>query len=76
LKKQKFVLWGFIFAALLEALAGLRDIFAPGFFNMSGRRMDGGDIALEFALAAMFFVLGLSFSRRFQDQQQAKKNHP
>jgi len=37
--------------------------------------MGGGDIALEFAIAAMFFVVGLSFSQRSQDKQRAKKNH-
>jgi hypothetical protein len=73
LKNQKFALWGFMFATLLEALAGLRDTFAPGFFSMSGRRMSSGDIAVEFAIAAMCFVVGLSFSQR--SQEPAKKNH-
>jgi hypothetical protein len=73
-KNQKIALWGFMFAALCEALAGLRDIFAPGFFTMSGRHMDGGDIALQFAIAAMCFVVGVSFSQRNQDKQHAKKN--
>jgi hypothetical protein len=75
LKNYKIALWGFMFAALLFTLAGLRDIFAPGFFTMSGRKMSGGDIALQFALAAMFFFVGLSFTRRSQDRQRAKKNH-
>jgi hypothetical protein len=64
LKKQKIAVWGFLVAAGLLAIAGLRDIFAPGFFSMSGRVMSNSEIALEFAVAAMFFILAVSFSRR------------
>jgi hypothetical protein len=74
MKKQKFAVWGSLAAAVLWALAGLRDTFAPGFFSMSGRKMTGGDIAVEFAIAAIFIVVARSFARRSLDKQHAKKN--
>jgi hypothetical protein len=63
LKKQKVAVWASLCAAVLWALAGLRDIFAPGFFSMSGRVVSTSNIELEFAIAAMFFVVAASFSR-------------
>lgn len=33
MKLQKVAVWGFLFAGLLAIIAGLRDIFAPGFFT-------------------------------------------
>ena len=64
MKKHKIAVWGFLIVAGLWAIAGLRDIFAPGFFSMSSRVMSGNDIAVEFAIAAMFFVLAISFTKR------------
>jgi hypothetical protein len=63
---RKRVVLGLAFlAAVLWLLAGLRDIFAPGFFSMSPRVMGKSDIIIEFATAAIFFALaGLSASGR------------
>jgi hypothetical protein len=72
-KKQRITVWGFLFAAVLWALAGLRDTFAPGFFSMSGRVMSSNDIAVEFAVAAMFFLIAVSFSRSGQPKSPEHK---
>ena len=50
-------------AAVLYVIAGLRDIFAPGFFNISPHVPDKSEIILQFALAAVFLALAASFSR-------------
>jgi hypothetical protein len=63
LKKNNFLMWGSLVAALLWAFAGLRDVFAPGFLSMSGRVAGSSNIAIEFVIAAMFFVLAGSSSR-------------
>lgn len=63
---KKRILLGLAFlAAVLWLIAGLRDIFAPGFLSMSGRVMGKSDIIVEFITAAIFFALaGLSASGR------------
>lgn len=61
--KQKIAVWGFSLAAVLGVVAGLRDIFAPGFFNMSPQVASTTDIVVTFALAAVFLVLAVFASR-------------
>ena len=62
--KSKTMIWLFLIVGLLWALAGLRDIFAPGFFSFNGRVVTGSNIALEFAVAAVFLaVAGYMASR-------------
>ena len=51
-----------MFAGLLFLLAGLRDIFAPGFFNVSPQVKGEGDIIFEFAAAVTFLGVGYLFS--------------
>lgn len=55
--KQKIAVWGFLVAGVLGIFTGLRDIFAPGFLNISPRIPGQTDIIVQFAVAAMFFVL-------------------
>lgn len=47
----------FIAAGSLWILAGIRDLFAPGFFNISGREVSGSSIALNFAVGIVFLIL-------------------
>ena len=62
--KSKAMIWLFLIAGVLWMLAGLRDVFAPGFFSINGRIVTGNDIALEFAVAAVFLALaGYTASR-------------
>jgi hypothetical protein len=55
--RQRIIVGAFLLAAVLWVIAGLRDIFAPGFFNISSRVMGKSDIILEFAVAAIFIAL-------------------
>jgi hypothetical protein len=57
-------MWLSLIAAVLWATAGLRDIFAPGFFTISPRNMGKLDIALEFATAAIFLFVAVVFGRK------------
>lgn len=56
--KSKIVMWLFVLVGLLWILAGLRDLFAPGFFNISGRTVSGSSIALNFAVGIVFLIIG------------------
>ena len=58
--KPKIVMWLFIFAGLLWILAGIRDLFVPGFFSISGRTVSNSSIALDFAIGIVFLVIGTS----------------
>jgi hypothetical protein len=58
--KTKIVMWLFILAGLLWILAGIRDLFAPDFFSISGRTVSGGSIALDFAIGMVFLIIGSS----------------
>ena len=62
MRLQKLTVGLFLFAGLLFLLAGLRDIFAPGFFNVSPQVKSKGDIIFEFAAAVTFFAVGYLFS--------------
>ena len=62
MRLQKLTVGLFLFAGLLFLLAGLRDTFAPGFFNVSPQVKGTGDIILEFAAAVTFFAVGYLFS--------------
>ena len=61
--KRKIVIWAFVFAGVLGLLTGIRDIYAPGFFNMSPLIKSNADIVLQFAAAAMMFVCAALMSR-------------
>lgn len=62
--KSKFMLWVYFLAGGLVLTAVLRDIFAPGFFAMSGRVMSTGYIIVEFAIGITFLAIGVLSSRR------------
>jgi hypothetical protein len=54
---KKIAVWGFLFAGVLAVIAGLRDLFAPGFISMSPRIPGTGDIIGQFVAAAALFAL-------------------
>ena len=62
MKLQKIAVWGFLFAGVLGIIAGLRDIFAPGFFNISPQVKGTSDIILQFVSAASFLALAYLLS--------------
>ena len=62
MRLQELTVGLFLFAGVLFLIAGLRDIFAPGFFNVSPQVKGKGDIIFEFAAAVTFFAVGYLFS--------------
>ena len=58
MKLQKITVGLFLFTGALFAIAGLRDIFAPGFFNVSPQVKGKTDIIFEFAAAVTFLAVG------------------
>jgi hypothetical protein len=72
MRKQRIAVVGFLVAGVLYVIAGLRDIFAPGFFNMSPHVPDQSGIILQFALAATFLALAASVHRT-QHRDGARK---
>ena len=71
MKLNKIAIWSSLFAALLFLLAGLRDWFAPGFFNISPQPPGKGQIISNFSLAIVFLVLAVSM--KGQSSQDAGK---
>ncbi|MDQ2938329.1 MAG: hypothetical protein M3R67_12610 [Acidobacteriota bacterium] len=64
MKNKNIMVWGFLFAGVLALIAGLRDLFAPGFFSMSPRLPTNTDIIGQFVAAvALFAVAALSRSQ-------------
>ena len=70
--KPKAVVWLSLVAGLLRILAGIRDIFAPGFFSINGRTVSGSSIALNFAIGIVFLIIGSSQAVR--THRHTKKN--
>ena len=70
--KSRIMIGLWVFVGVLELLSGLRDIFAPGFFTISGQVRGTGDIVLEFVAAACFF--GIAALTRMS--RQAKSLNP
>ena len=68
MKMNRAAFWLFIVAGTLWMLAGLRDLFAPGFFSINGRVVTGSSIALDFAIGAVFLILSHGIARRSRDQ--------
>lgn len=56
-KLKRITVWGFVLAGVLGLVAGLRDIFAPGFFKMSPGLPSTTDVVLQFVLAGTFLAL-------------------
>jgi hypothetical protein len=63
MRKKRLTVGLFTFAGVLYVLGGIRDLYAPGFFNMSPLIPSNTDIVIKFVLAAMFFVLAATFSK-------------
>ena len=61
MKVQRIAVWGFLIAGVLGIITGLRDIFAPGFFNVSPQVKTKTDIIFQFVSAASFFALAFLF---------------
>lgn len=70
MKLQKVAVWGFLIAGVLGVVTGLRDIFAPGFFNISPNVKSKADIILQLVSAASFFAL--AYLLRLSLRQQAR----
>ena len=59
MKSKNIMVWGFFAAGVLAAVAGLRDIFAPGVFSISPRIPGSGEIIGQLVMAAAFFVVAV-----------------
>ena len=70
---HKITVWGFLVAGVLGVFTGLRDIFAPGFFNMSPRVPSKTDIIVQFGVAALFLGMAWFASRGGFDRAHDKK---
>ncbi|MEP6718110.1 MAG: hypothetical protein ABJB21_03155 [bacterium] len=73
MKLQKIAIWGFLVAGILGGIAGLRDLFAPGFFNVSPQVKTKTDIILQFVSAASFLALAFLFKLSLQKDANEKK---
>jgi hypothetical protein len=71
MKNNKIAVWGFVAVAVLYVLAGLRDLFAPGFFTISPQLPGKGQIITQFGMAVMCLALAAAF--RVRDPHRANK---
>jgi hypothetical protein len=71
--KYKVVVWASLVAGLLWFVVGLRDTYAPGFFNMSPSVKGKLDIAMEFATGAVFLIIAALFQRSRQQVDSKAK---
>ena len=62
--KPKTAMMACFVTGLLLLVAGLRNIFAPGFFSWSPRVMSKLDLTMLFAAAAIFWLAAAGFYRR------------
>ena len=72
MKLKKVAFWGFLLAGVLYVIAGMRNIFAPGFFNVSPRIPSKGEIVVQFVLAGTFFALA-ALQHIMQNQASIEK---
>jgi hypothetical protein len=59
MKINRVAFWGFLLAGVLYIVAALRDIFAPGFFNMSPQIPTRTSIVVQFVLAGALLALAM-----------------
>jgi len=71
-KLKSVAIWGFLFAGVLYIIGGLRDMFAPGFFNISPQIPSTSDIVVKFILAGGFLALA-ALSHVSRNQVRTKK---
>ncbi len=57
---------------LVLLIAGLRNIFAPGFFSFNPRVMGKLDLTMLFAAAATFWIAAAGFCRRHTQAHHIK----
>lgn len=62
MRLHKIAVWGFLVAGVLGIINGMRDTFAPGFFNVSPQIKTTADIVLEFVSAGAFLALAYLLS--------------
>ena len=72
MKLQRIAVWGFLIAGVLGIITGIRDVFAPGFFNVSPQVKGKADIVLQFVSAASFLALAYLFSLQRFDTNKKK----
>ena len=70
---HRIAVWGFLIAGVLGIISGLRDIFAPGFFNASPQVRGTADIVMQLMVAAAFLILALFASKGGFDRRLRKK---
>ena len=71
--RSKIVVWSSMVAGFLWILAGMRDLFAPGFLSISGQHpVSGSRIALSFAIGIMFLVIAVSWQATGRRRRQNK----
>jgi len=68
--KSRKVTWLFTLAGALWMLAGIRDLFAPGFFSISGRTVTSSDITVDFAIGSLFLIIASSQAVGFRKPKQ------
>jgi hypothetical protein len=61
MKLRKTAMWLFLFAGVLYFIGGVRDIVAPGFFNVSPQIPTKWDIAMKFGLAGIFLAMAVLY---------------
>ena len=62
MRMQKIAVWCALFAGVLGVITGLRDTFAPGFFNISPQVKSKTDIILQFVSGLSWFAIAYLFS--------------
>jgi phage-related protein len=72
-KLNKVAFWGFIVAGVLGLIAGLRDIFVPGFFSMSPRMPTKIDIIMQLISGVSFFAVAYLFNNINVQNRTSKK---
>lgn len=72
MKLKKTAVWLSLFAGVLYTSAGLRDIFAPGFLNMSPQVPSRGGIVMQFLLAGLFLAMA-ALTNKTKNQVGADK---
>ena len=60
----KTAVWLNTLVGLLFVLAGIRDLFAPGFFSISGRPVNSRDAGVNIAIGIVFIVLGSLYASK------------
>jgi hypothetical protein len=72
-KLQKIAVWGALLAGALGVITGLRDTFAPGFFNISPQVKSKTDIILQFVSGLSWFAIAYLFSLSPRNDRDKKK---